>query len=62
MEKGKRLKILTNTEIKSLYGIPQFDDEERKECFSISITEEGILKDLKSVNIQNLFYPATWIF
>ena len=44
---GKRLKILTDSEIKVLYGLPEFNFKERAECFALNQAEEDVLSSLR---------------
>ena len=47
MKQQKRLKILSNSEIRDLYEKPQFTNEDRVEHFSLSPTEKLIIDDLR---------------
>ena len=50
MEKsGKRLRILTDNEIKALYDIPNFTDEEREQYFSLDPSEKAEFQKLRSL-------------
>jgi hypothetical protein len=46
---GKRLKILTDSEIKVLYGLPEFNFEERAEYFALSQAEEDVLRGAEPI-------------
>ena len=46
---GKRLKILTDSEIRELYDLPEFNSEERAQYFALSQAEESVLSSLRSI-------------
>jgi hypothetical protein len=46
---GKRLKILTDSEIKVLYGLPEFNFEERAEYFALNQAEEDVLRGAEPI-------------
>ena len=45
----RRLKILTDSEIKELYGLPDFTPEEQEKYFSLSAKEDEMVRNLRSV-------------
>ena len=51
----KRLKILSNDEIKALYGRPVFTDEERARYFSLSPEEKAALEEFHSLKSRICF-------
>lgn len=55
MKSGKRLTILSNSEIKSLYRIPSFSPEERAFYFSLDESEKIEMELLKSLESRVYF-------
>ena len=53
--KLKRLRILGDDEIETLYGLPRFTYEERIQYFALSQTEKDLLKEFRSVRSQTYF-------
>ena len=51
----RRLRILGEDEIKALYGLPHFSDEERPEYFSLSPTEKRALDQLHWIKSRIYF-------
>lgn len=51
----RRLRILGEDEINTLYGLPRFSDEERLEYFSLSPTEKKALDQLHSMKSRLSF-------
>lgn len=51
----KRLRILSQTEIKMLYGRPRFTNDEQIEYFTLSQAEKALLRDLRAENTQCYF-------
>ena len=51
----KRLRILSNDELKNLYDMPNFTFEERETYFSLSQTEKELLKDLHTMKSKTYF-------
>jgi TnpA family transposase len=64
----KRLKILGDDEIESIYGIPHFTHEERIEYFSLSPSEKATLEQLHSIKsriyfiLQLGYFKARYLF
>ncbi len=52
---GKRLTILTAKEIQTLYGLPQFTDEERDIYFSLDPLEKQQLDQLRNITASVYF-------
>ena len=52
---GKRLKILTDSEIRELYDLPEFNSEERAQYFALSQAEESVLSSLRSIRSKIYF-------
>jgi hypothetical protein len=48
-EVGKRLTILTRSEIRELYGLPQFSYEDRVKYFSLDPLEKKALKRIRTI-------------
>lgn len=46
------INILSDEEIKRLYELPQFDDQERAEVFKLSETEQAYLESLKDLSAK----------
>jgi len=53
--RDRRLKILSQEEIKELYGLPYFSEEDRKQYFSLTPSEEATLKELHSTKSKIAF-------
>ena len=51
----KRLRILSQTEIETLYGLPRFTQDEQTEYFTLSPAEKELLRDLRSEHTQCYF-------
>jgi len=51
----KRLRILSDDELETIYGIPRFTHEERIEYFSLSPSEKAMLAQLHSIKSQIYF-------
>jgi hypothetical protein len=51
----KRLRILSQTEIETLYGRPRFTQDEQIEYFTLSPAEKELLRDLRAENTQCYF-------
>jgi hypothetical protein len=52
---GKRLTILTAKEIQTLYGLPQFTDEERDVYFTLGSLEKQQLDQLRNITASVYF-------
>lgn len=53
--RDKRLKILSKSEIKELYGIPQFNDEEKKAYFLLNDKEFQLMDSRGSLSSKVYF-------
>jgi hypothetical protein len=53
--RDRRLKILGPAEIKELFCLPHFPDEEREQLFAVTPTEKAALDDLHSVKSKIAF-------
>ncbi len=51
----QRLKILSQDEIKEMYGLPRFSDEERDQYFALSATEQAVLDGFKTAKSKITF-------
>lgn len=54
-DSGKRLGILTKSEIRELYGLPRFSPDEKVKYFSIDSTEKRELKNLRTTQARLYF-------
>ena len=58
----KRLKILSNEEISSLYDRPSFNEEEQMEYFALSPQEQLIFESLSSNKSRSYFILQLGVF
>lgn len=52
---AEHIKILTNSEIEEIYGLPQFTHEDRECCFALSYAELASMEELRSAKSRACF-------
>ena len=63
-----RIRILTKSELRSLYGLPLFSDNERRDYFSLNDAETGFMQSLGTTTskvyfiVQLAYFKATTLF